>query len=209
MSRLTQLQAVNNILQASGRAPVNTIDTPTTLDATLATRLLETLQREVLARGWNFNTEFEVSLEVDLGTGYIPLGSSILTAEVADMPWVIQRGDKLYNRNAKTYIFDEAVTAKVIKWLTWDELPEAAKEAMWKSAAAKFLVYHNGESQAIQMLAQDALIAEAALREMDAEQGNYSIFDEPGIGAALPTGHMYMPGAPRGGYDSLIDRTPK
>lgn len=210
MSRLTKLQASNLVLSAAGLAPVNTIDTPTNLSASLVVQLLDAVQREVLARGWHFNTEFEVGLEVDINTGTIPVGSSILRCEVPDMPWVIMRGLKLYDRNAHSDQFDEGVTAKIIKYLSWDELAEEAKTLIWKYAAIRFAAQHKPPGDvSLQLLAQDASLAEAELKEQDAEIANYSIFDDPGLGIAVPIGNMYVPGSPRMGRDTMFDRTPE
>jgi hypothetical protein len=208
MSRLTKLQACNLVLSAAGLAPVNTIDTPTNLSASLVVQLLDAVQRETLTQGWHFNTEYEVGLEVDINTGTIPLGSSILRCEVPDMPWVVQRGATLYDRNARTNQFEEGVTAKVVKWIVWEELSEEAKTLIWKYAAIRFAATHKPSNDvALELLRSDAVFALAALQESDAEDANYSIFDEPGLAVAVPIGNQYVPGAPRGGYDTQYNRT--
>lgn len=209
MSRLTKLQAVNLVLSAAGLYPVNTIDGPTNMDASLVVALLEAVHRETLAQGWHFNTEYEVSLEVESMTGTIPVPSTILRCEIPDMPWVIMRGTKLYDRNAKTDVFEEAVMAKVIKYLEWDELPEEIKELIYKMASVRFYLNHKGSDDNLRLLTQDAAIARAAAVEMDSDVGNFSIFDDPSTALGVPPGHMYMPGAPRGGQDPMFNRTPE
>lgn len=210
MSRLTKLQATNLVLSAAGLAPVNTIDTPTNLDAALVVQLIDAVHRETLYVGWNFNTEYEVSLEVDINTGKIPLGTSIIRCEIPDMPWIIQRGAFLYDRSAKSDQFEDAVTAKVIKHLVWDELHEEVKTLIYKTAAVRFAATHKPPGDvSLQLLAQDALIAESHMKERDADEANYSIFDDPATSMGVPVGHEYMPGAPRHGYDYTFDRTPK
>jgi hypothetical protein len=208
MSRLTKLQACNLVLSAAGLAPVNTIDTPTNLSASLVVQLLDAEQRRVLVQGWHFNTEFEVGLEVDINTGTIPVGAATLRCEVPDMPWVVMRGLKLYDRNAHSDQFEEGVTAKVVKWIVWDELSEEAKTLITAQAALRFAATHKPSNDvALGLLRDDMVFALAALQESDAEDANYSIFDEPGLAVAVPIGNQYVPGAPRGGYDTQYNRT--
>lgn len=210
MSRLTKLQACNLVLSSAGLAPVNTIDTPTNLSASLVVQLIDAVQREVLAQGWHFNTEFRVGLEVDINTGTIPVPASIIRCEVGDMPWVIMRGLKLYDRNAHTDQFEEGVEAKITKWLAWDDMAEEAKTLVWKKAALRFAAQHKPPGDvSLQLLREDLILAMAELQEQDAEVSNPSIFDDPGLGIAVPIGNMYVPGSPRAGRDIMFDRTPE
>lgn len=56
----TELEAVNALLAAIGEAPVaqGEVDTPTSVTTTMALGELKNAAREVLLRGWKFNTEF-------------------------------------------------------------------------------------------------------------------------------------------------------
>jgi hypothetical protein len=209
MSRLTKLEAVNNVLAAAGEIPVNTIDSPTTANAAIALRLVEVVHRETLALGWDWNTEYRVGLEVDINTGTIPVPSNYLRVSVEDAPWVKHRGSKLYDRSSQSYLFEAAVECTVIKYLPWDDLPEEAKTYIWAMAAVRYSTYRGTSDATLTLLRQQAFVAESALREQDADVGNYSIFDSPDIAVGLPRGNMYVPGSPYAGRSISDDRTPK
>jgi hypothetical protein len=209
MSRLTKLEAVNLILAAGGEYPVNTIDGPTSVNATVALRLLEAAQREVLAVGWHWNVEEEVTFEVDLATGKIPVGSSTLRFQAEDAPWITQRGDFLYDRANHTDVFEEAVMGSVIKYLVWDELPEEAKNYALGLAKVRYYSSYKGTDATLEILQRDAFIARAALEEQDADTGNYSIFDNPDVAAGVRRGNQYVGRATYGGYGNSTNRTPR
>lgn len=209
MSRLSQLEAVNLILAAGGEYPVNTIEGPTSINATVALRLLEAAQREVLAIGWFWNVEEEVSFEVDIATGKIPLGSSVLRFQAPDAPWITQRGDYLYDRSNQTDVFEEAVTGSVIRYLVWDEMPEEAKQYAMCLAKVRYYAGYKGTDATLEIHQRDALIARAALEEMDADVGRYSIFDNPDVAAGVRRGNQYVGRATYGGYSNITNRTPR
>lgn len=210
MSRLTKLEAVNLVLSSAGLAPVSTIDEPTNLSAALVVNLLDATHREILSKGWHFNTEYEVGLEVDINTGTIPVPASVLRCEVPDAPWIVMRGLLLYDRNSHTDQFDEGVSVKIIKWLVWEDLAEEAKTLIWKMTALRFAAQHKPPGDvSLTLLREDAALAMADLQEQDAEIANFSIFDDPGLGIAVPIGNMYVPGSPRMGRDIMFDRTPE
>jgi hypothetical protein len=189
--------------------PVNTIEGPTTAQAAVALQLLRTVHREVLSLGWHWNTEYGVSLEVDINTGKIPVPSSILRFQVEDSPWVIQRGPFLYNRADRTDIFDAAVVGSCIRYLPWDEISEEAKTYITALAKVRYYQGFVGVDPGLDLLQREAIIAHVALNEADTDVGNYSIFDSPDIAQGLPLGHIYVTGAPRMGRGIMDDRTPK
>lgn len=209
MSRLTKLDAVNNVLASAGKRPVNTIDGPTTADAAIAVRLVEAVQREICSQGWHWNTEYLVSLEVDISTGTIPVPSSYLRVVVPDAPYIIQRGAVLYDRSAHSDQFEDAQSCTVVKYLEWDSLPEEAKVYIWTMSAVRYYQGFIGADASLNLLRSQAFIAESNLKNMDADDGRYSIFDSPDMAAGLQRGNMYVPGATFMGRDNLDDRTPK
>lgn len=209
MSRQTELEAVNAILACAGHMPVNTIEEPTSAQAAVALQLLRTVHREVLSLGWHWNTEYGVTLEVDINTGKIPVPSSVLRFQVEDAPWVIHRGPFLYDRASRSDQFESAVTGWIIRYLPWDEVSEEAKTYITALAKVRYYNGFVGSDQALDLLQREAIIAQVALNESDADVGNYSIFDSPDIAQGLPLGHIYVTGAPRMGRGIMDDRTPK
>jgi hypothetical protein len=54
----TELEAVNTMLNTIGEAPVNTLVNMTSVDASSALSILNSVNREVQSQGWFFNTEY-------------------------------------------------------------------------------------------------------------------------------------------------------
>ena len=58
----TELQAVNTMLSTIGEAPVNSITGTTTVDVSVAKNILDETSMSIQSQGWNFNTNYELSL---------------------------------------------------------------------------------------------------------------------------------------------------
>jgi hypothetical protein len=115
MSIKFTLIAVNKLLSSIGQAPVNDdIEIDSTYDAKRAKECLEETKREVLARGWDFNTDKEWDFPIDQN-GYIPVPYNVLDIVSSDRD-IIMRDWRLYSRKEKSAIFKNSVKCKVI----WD-----------------------------------------------------------------------------------------
>ena len=76
MAGTTQLDAVNTMLSAIGEAPVNSLSSGL-VEAEVAESILNTVDREVQAMGWHFNTELNKSFAQDT-SGNILLPPDVL-----------------------------------------------------------------------------------------------------------------------------------
>jgi hypothetical protein len=80
-SPTTKLEAVNTMLSTIGEAPVNSLATGL-IDAETAETILNNVSREVQARGWNFNTEYDYTFSPNVD-GEIDLPANIIRADLA------------------------------------------------------------------------------------------------------------------------------
>lgn len=137
---LSELQAVNKMLATIFEAPVNSLDNPSVSDAAIAKNTLDEVRREVLIKGWDFNTERNVSLAREAVTNYVPIPNNTLfvDSEDSDPHDVTQRGMKLYDKVNHTFVFNASVVVQIRYLLDWDELPEAAKHYIMVMAARRF-----------------------------------------------------------------------
>lgn len=210
MSRITQLDAVNSILAAAGSPPVNTVESPTTQDAASALALLNDSVRQLCQASWDFNTDYEVTLEVTLGTGNIDIPDSYVSVTVPDMPWVVLRGSKMYDRDSQSYVFETALDATVVRVAEWDELPEVAKTFATKYAAVRFYRGYRGNDPTLRGLELEAAMAQVALNTHEAETARYNLFDSADMYASrLHRGHRFLPPTSFGGNGWPTNRTPK
>jgi hypothetical protein len=131
LSRTSYLEAVNRVLQMMGEAPVNSLQGQFGL-AQQADDMLKDVSRKVQTDGWSFNTDYERDMVPDSLTKEVVVGPSIsrVVVDIYNYPSldVVQRGDRLYDRRANSYQFDQAFKADVTYMLDWEELPEHARQ---------------------------------------------------------------------------------
>ncbi len=133
----SRLDAVNTILGAAGESPVSSV-TGSTADAAAANAIVDEISREVQSEGWHFNTETGVPLAPD-SNGNILLPENVLQIDCDRFAYpdvdVVQRGSKLYDKIARSYVFSKAIAGEIIYLLAFEELPEAARRFIIVKAA--------------------------------------------------------------------------
>jgi hypothetical protein len=144
----TTLDAVNQMLMSIGKSPLESLDL-TIKDASFANYTLVQVLREVLKRGWDFNTDYEY--EITPTDGEIELDTSILDIRPSDrsLPYVQRHNGTtmaMYDREEKA--FDEfgsdAIKFDVIWMFEFDQIPEAARAYVQARAGRVFQANHVG-----------------------------------------------------------------
>ena len=131
LSRTSYLEAVNRVLQMMGEAPVNSLNGQFGL-AQQADDMLKDISRKVQTDGWSFNTDYERDMVPNSVTKEVLVGTNVsrVVVDIYNYPSldVVQRGNKLYDRRANSYQFDQPFKADVTYMLDWEELPEHARQ---------------------------------------------------------------------------------
>ena len=131
LARTTFIQAVNRVLQMLGEAPINSLDGQFGL-AQQAQDSINDVSRKIQTEGWSFNTDYERLLMRDAITNEITVGANVSRVRVDPYSYpdidVVQRGNRLYDRRAGSYQFEEDLYADVTYILEWDEVPEYAHQ---------------------------------------------------------------------------------
>ena len=150
--QMTELDAVNDILVAVGDSPVQSLDAGTYHEAYIIKQLLDRTSREIQSRGWWFNEEENIKLLPD-SMGQIKLATDVINVQVRDdnNGSIIQRGDKLYNRETRSFTFTSAVMVDIESFLVWKELPQIARQYITAATAIKY----NSGNRGIQDIKQD------------------------------------------------------
>lgn len=178
LTTTTQLEAVNAILANVGQSPVSSLEVSGFADVAVAKKLLERVSRSVQKRGWHFNTEDDYTLAVN-GDGEIPVPTNALmcdpmpTEEIDAVP----RGDRLYNRTDHTYQFDDSIDCRIVFYLEFEELPEAAREYIMIRAARTFQAEGFGSAQLDSFKQEDEMRAWIDLLEYEVEQADHNILN--------------------------------
>lgn len=174
---LTELEAINQILVASGEEPCNTITSPAALAC--KTIIRETIA-DTLSTGWSFNTDYDVVLNPDTsGQITIPVDAILVTFDdYQSVKKYTTRGRKLYNQFDRTYVFTSSLKASVIKLMDFTDIPEIFKIWITKTSKRKYFEsFCSG--QAIQSIAMEEADAMQKAKQSDVEQSQPNAFSNP------------------------------
>jgi len=176
ITRTTELEAINEMLRAIGEAPVSAIDTGNS-DVTTALDLLRSHSRRVQALGWHFNTEREYIITPD-GNGYLNVPSNALKIDSTSYSSsidVIQRGDKLYDKYNKTFVFTEPLKVDMVVGLDWSELPESARAYIVALAGLEFVDTDIGSDTRHQFTSSRVNNARLLLESEETDNGDFNM----------------------------------
>jgi len=182
LKRMSELDAVNLMLMTIGEYKVNDlINLAGRSDAAIAKDILNNTSRAVQSKGWTFNTDFDKELIPDT-TGQIKLGGSILridsTSTVrSSQKDIIERANKLYDRQNNTHIFTENVIVDTVTYFNFEDLPEAARRFISIRSARVFHDRVVGSGELHRFFQEDEGQAWSELLEYESDVGDYTIFD--------------------------------
>jgi len=191
-ARLTEIDAVNEILSSLGHRKVNSIEGNTSQYTRNAASQLNTANRTIQLVGWSFNTVPEYTLSVNAETGEIPVPGTLVEFNVPHQRQYQLRGDRLYDRQKQTYVFRTALTGKAKFILDWNDLPEAAKEYITKQAARMAYEKYVGSDETRATLYQEEQAAKFELINYDAAGNDYTMLDS--YSQPRLRGSQYIPG---------------
>lgn len=185
LSPTTELEAINTMLSTIGESPVNAVEDTGNVDVVIARQILQTVSREVQARGWHFNTEKNYTITPD-SEGYLVLPNTVLKVDTVypdSSKDVVVRGSRLYDREKHTYVFTDAVKVDMTILLTFDELPEVARNYVTIRSSRIFQERVVGSDTLHAFNSQDEARAMVSLMEYEADtadlnilSGNYSVY---------------------------------
>ena len=177
----TTLEAVNAMLDVIGAAPVNSIDqsSPLPADVSKALGILGTVNREVQALGWYWNTEDCYPLTRST-SGNIPLPANALRVRIPRSTGVkaVMRGQQLYDLAGHTFIFTQDLKGTVVLLLDFELLPEEARTYIYIRAARRFQASTVGSDQLAHFTDADELAARAALLHGQADEQQPNVFTD-------------------------------
>jgi hypothetical protein len=172
LSRTSYLEAVNRVLQMMGEAPVNSLNGQFGL-AQQAEEMLKDISRKLQTDGWSFNTDYERDMIPDAITKQVAIGANVsrVVVDIYNYPSldVVQRGNKLYDRRANSYEFDQPFKADVTYMLDWEELPEHARQYITVKAGRHLQEAILGSAD----LSKINITAEAEARALFLEEETY------------------------------------
>jgi hypothetical protein len=183
LTKTTKLQAINTMLSIIGEPPINSL-TAARADSLIAQNILDEVMREVLSYGWMFNTEDNVELIPETATGYIYIGDSVVRVDMDPAFYnydITIRGNRLYNRNGNSFVFQEPIKVTRVVLMDYDDMPEVARRYVYIRSARIFQDRVVGSEKLHAFTQADEIGALAKLMEYETESGDYTIFQGPDI----------------------------
>ena len=180
MSYTSELEAINTMLSAVGSSPINSLASPLGAEVAIAQNIITETRREVMQRGWVFNTDRKLEMSVDSVTSEVAVGENILRIDGSEgyngNLDLVQRSGKLYDRTAHTHTISESkVTVDGTYLLAWEDCPEVARRFMMIRAARVFADRVVGYGQQHRFTQLDEYQALADLREAEGDTGDFSM----------------------------------
>jgi len=188
VSLTSKLDAINSMLFGVGEAPVNTMNSGLQ-EAEIAAITLDTISREVQSAGWAFNTDIRYTLSLN-SDNHINVPSNCIHIDTTSLTRsydsdIVMRNQKLYDRTKNTYEFTGSVEVDMIVLLEFEELPEVARRYITLRAGRKFQENILGSGEMTQLQFKDEQQALFNLREADAQNSDFNIFDNYDIFSAI------------------------
>lgn len=171
----TELKAVNILLGGMGETPIESLDAVQSSLASKAINALDETSLTLQTKGWYWNTEEEYPLSPD-PSGYLNLPINTIAvsrAYTVGGDQLIQRGQRLYNRKKRTFVFPQGETVKVditLK-LDWDDLPEFAKQPIFYIAQKRLQMRELTSTAINKAIETDVDGALAILEQNEDKQG--------------------------------------
>lgn len=177
---MTELDAVNELLQSIGQAPVNTLEVTNIKDVSFARLTLNNTLREVLTRGWSFNVDVDFVLAPDVNSNIL-LPADALDVDCTDTSRnLVWRDGKLYDLDEQTFtITDTDLEFRVVRYMPFDEIPQAARNYITMKAGRRFQARIVGSQILYQYTKEDEIESYAEFLRSEHRTKDLNVFRAP------------------------------
>lgn len=173
LSPITELEAVNVMLDYLGDPPVNSLEEVEGSEAARAFAILRETQRRFQTEPYSFNTE-RLTL-VPESNGYLVLPANTLVCLPDDNRY-IQRGSRLYDLQEHTDIIPHPLSVRIIRALSFEDLPESARYLITLLASKKFVGRAIGDGNLLTIVSEDLFSAQRSFLDYELLQSQPNLF---------------------------------
>lgn len=179
---ITKLDAVNRMLASIGQSPVNTLSGTLPKDVNKAIRALDSALRDVLTRGWSFNSDTKYPLTPD-GDGRIAVPSSASSIDPTFGEDFTMRWDtggtpalRLYDNDKRSFTdFTTDVKVDVIWLFEYEEIPQHARGYIAMKAGREFQTTIVGSQILYSFTKEMEEEARSIFRRIEKRNANYNV----------------------------------
>lgn len=181
-ARTTVLDAVNQMLSCIGGAAVTTLDTDNP-EVFTAKAILEETTRNVLAEGWNFNTELEYPF-VRQTDKTIAVPDNLISFTLSfykhagDKNLVVERAGKFYDKENHSYEFEETLYCDVVWSFDFDECPQPYREYITARASRIYASRLVTSEELVELISTDESTTRAICIEYDTQTAKPNVFGQ-------------------------------
>jgi len=175
----SELAAVNELLASIGEDPVEALDNLPPSGHT-ALVVLRGTARDFQQESYWFNHEKDYEFKPDSLTKEIVIPSNIVNADSLEGNCIV-RGQRLYDRGAKSYQFDRPVKCEVTFHLPWEELPAVVRRYITALCVEKFIESFPAAQGTTEARLRNLMRAKVAFEKAAIENGDYNLFKNPHI----------------------------
>jgi len=174
----SELDAVNTLLSIIGEAPVNSITGNTGVDVALAIQILNEVNVEVQSRGWHFNTDINIKVNLD-DDSKLPLASNVVSCDISKSSTadrnICYRNGYVYDLENHTDIFTSDLFVDQVTIQKFDQLPEVIRKLIVTRAGRKFQARVVGSTELQGFTEIDEQLALVDAERIDASTADYNI----------------------------------
>ena len=174
----SELDAVNTLLSIIGEAPANSLENNTGVDVALALQILNETNVEVQSRGWHFNTDIDITVNLD-DDSKLPLASNVVSCDIAKNSTadinIVYRDGYIYNLDDHTDVFTSSLNVDQITIQKFDQVPEAFRKLIVTRAGRKYQARVVGSTELAGFTEMDEQVATVDAERIDASTADYNI----------------------------------
>lgn len=180
MNSNDDLDAVNDMLAAIGEAAVLQLDEGNA-DVSNALRIIRRVNRQVQAKGWNFNINEAAVLIPDVSDSrirWLPTYLKVMTTGATSA--YSNNGGYVYDMAAQTTTFTAALTVELVELKPYHEMPTVFRDYIVTKASREFNAkfFGNPESELFLREQEQELYQQVMEYEMDT--GRYNMMSSIG-----------------------------
>lgn len=178
LTSTSELEAVNLILGVVGENPVNSLDVAGLANVDIARQVLHDVSREIQAQDWNFNTEYDYPLPLTID-GYMQVPPNTLKLDLTDdligRADPVQRGDRMYDRKTRSWVFTEPLRFDITFFLPFEQIPEQVRRYIAIRAARFFQRRFLSSTDINAFSEEEEVAARASALAADASTADYNM----------------------------------
>lgn len=174
------LDAINDMLAAIGEPAVLQLDEGNA-DVSNAQRILHRVNRQVQAKGWNFNINEAAVLTPDVQDNrirFLPSYLRVMTAGATS--YYSNMGGYLYDLSTQSTTFTDPITVELVEMKPFSEMPVVFRDYIVTKASREFNAKFFGSPESETYLREQEAELYQQVMEYEMDTGRYNMMSDIG-----------------------------